>query len=141
MQGVRFNARSRNAPAKCHERTSLRDQVAAPVALTSCSTAKAPSSEKLESENAGMSFHKSPNNESDPLDTEILERAFDATRDAIKSSCQHFEAETDEELEAALRRDLIEIARANGVNDPDTLKEIWLASMPPSQARRGDPSD
>jgi hypothetical protein len=39
---------------------------------------------------------------------------------AIKSAGQHFEAESDEELEAALRRELIEIARLNGVNDPDT---------------------
>jgi len=77
-----------------------------------------------------MSFHKSPNNELDPLEKEILERALDAAWYAIKSSGQHFEAESDEELEAALRRELIEIARANGVNDPDTLKDMLLASLP-----------
>jgi hypothetical protein len=65
----------------------------------------------------------------DPLDNEILERAFDA---AIKESGQHFEAETDEELEASLRRDLIEIARFNGVSDPETLKDILLTSVPPA---------
>jgi frataxin-like iron-binding protein CyaY len=88
-----------------------------------------------------MSFHKSPNTELDPLDNEILERAFDAAWDAVKSTCQHFEAESDEELEAALRRELIEIARSNGVNDPDALKEIWLASMPSSRLPRTDAPD
>jgi len=86
-----------------------------------------------------MSFYKSPSNELDPLDNEILERAFDATWDAIKGTGHHFDAESDEELEAALRRELIEIARLNGVNDSDTLKDIFFASMPPSRAPRSDP--
>jgi len=77
-----------------------------------------------------MSYYKSPRNELDPLDNEILERAFDAALEAIKESGQRFDAETDEELEAALRRDLIEIARFNGVSDPETLKDILLARMP-----------
>jgi hypothetical protein len=77
-----------------------------------------------------MSYYKSPRNELDPLDNEILERAFDAALQAIKESGQRFDAETDEELEAALRRDLIEIARFNGVSDPETLKDILLARMP-----------
>ena len=77
-----------------------------------------------------MSYYRSPRNELDPLDNEILERAFDAALQAIKESGQRFDAETDEELEAALRRDLIEIARFNGVSDPETLKDILLARMP-----------
>ena len=77
-----------------------------------------------------MSYYKSPRNELDPLDNEILERAFDAALEAIKESGQRFDAETDEELEAALRRNLIEIARFNGVSDPETLKDILLARMP-----------
>jgi hypothetical protein len=77
-----------------------------------------------------MSYCKSPRNELDPLDNEILERAFDAALEAIKESGQRFDAETDEELEAALRRDLIEIARFNGVSDPETLKDILLARIP-----------
>ena len=36
----------------------------------------------------------------DPLDREILERAFDAIWEAIKRDHQHFDAESDEELEA-----------------------------------------
>ena len=33
----------------------------------------------------------------------------------------------DEELQAALRRELIEIARFNGVTDPEILRDILLA--------------
>jgi hypothetical protein len=35
-----------------------------------------------------------------------------------------------------LRRELIEIARLNGVSDPETLKDILLASAPPSREPR-----
>ena len=69
-----------------------------------------------------MSSYKSPRNELDPLDTEILERAFDAGLEAIKESGQRFGAESDEDLEVALRRDLIEIARSNGVTDPENTE-------------------
>jgi hypothetical protein len=85
-----------------------------------------------------MSFYKSTKNKLDPLDREILERAFDATWEAIKGSHQHFDADSDEELEAEVRRELVEIARVNGVSDPETLKDILLASMP---APRSDPAD
>jgi hypothetical protein len=88
-----------------------------------------------------MPFYKSPRNELDPLDNEILERAFDATWETIKSTGQHFDAESEEELEAAVRRELIEIVRLNGVTDPQTLKDILLASMPSSRAPRSHPTD
>jgi hypothetical protein len=88
-----------------------------------------------------MSFYKSPKNELDPLDREILERAFDATWEAIQESHQHFDTDSDEELEAEVRRELVEIARANGVSDPETLKDILLASMPASGAPRSDSAD
>ena len=78
-----------------------------------------------------MVFFKSPRHELDPLDVEILQRAFDATWEAIKASGQYFDIESDEALEAALRRELIEIARFNGVGDPETLRDILLATMPP----------
>ena len=77
-----------------------------------------------------MSFYKSAKNELDPLDWEILERAFDATWEAIQGSHQHFDTDSDEELEAEVRRELVEIARVNGVSDPETLKDILLAIMP-----------
>jgi hypothetical protein len=57
-----------------------------------------------------------------------LERAFDATWEAIKGDLQRFDADNDEELEAEVRRKLIEIVRINGVTDPETLKDILLAS-------------
>jgi hypothetical protein len=81
-----------------------------------------------------MSSYKSPRNELDPLDHKILERAFDSTLEAIKQSSQLFDTETDEELEAALRRELIEIARVNGVSDPEPLKDILLTSVLRSDA-------
>lgn len=71
---------------------------------------------------------KSSRHELDLLDTEILERAFDATWEAIKASGEPSGFESDEELEAALRRELIEIARFNGVSDPETLRDILLAA-------------
>jgi len=69
----------------------------------------------------------------------ILERVFDATWEAIKGSHQHFDADSDEELEAELRRELVEIARVNGVSDPETLKDILLDSA--LGAPRGDLAD
>ena len=77
-----------------------------------------------------MVLFKSPRYELDPLDVEILQRAFEVTWAAIKAGDWSFEND-DEELEAALRRELIEIARFNGVSDPETLRDILLATMPP----------
>jgi hypothetical protein len=54
--------------------------------------------------------------------------------EAIKKSGQRFDAESDEDLEVALRRDLIEIARSNGVSDPETLKDILLTGVLSSDA-------
>jgi hypothetical protein len=88
-----------------------------------------------------MSVYKSPKNALDPLDREILERAFDVTWESIKGSNQHFDADSDEELEAEVRRELVEIARINGVRDPETLKDILLASKPGSGALQSDPAD
>jgi hypothetical protein len=52
-----------------------------------------------------MVFFKSPRHELDPLDVEILQRAFEVTWAAIKASGQSFDFESDEELEAALHRE------------------------------------
>jgi hypothetical protein len=81
-----------------------------------------------------MSFYKLPRNELDSLDNEILEKAFETALEAIKEGSQRSGAETDEELEAALRRDIIEIARSNGVSDPETLKQILLTGVLRSDA-------
>jgi hypothetical protein len=69
-----------------------------------------------------------PRHEMDPLDLEILERAFDATWTAVKAH----DFDSDEGLEALLRRELIEIACFNGVSDPETLRDILLANLPPN---------
>ena len=66
----------------------------------------------------------------DPLDAEILQRAFEAWT-AIKESGRSVDFESDEELEAALRRELIEMARFNGVSDPEILRDILLTTVPP----------
>ena len=46
----------------------------------------------------------------DPLDREILERAFDATCAAVKENDLPLDFDSDEGLEAILRRELIEQA-------------------------------
>ena len=59
-----------------------------------------------------MVFFKSPRHELDPLDVEIQQRAFEVTWAAIKAGDWSFDFDSDdEELEAALRRELVEIAR------------------------------
>jgi hypothetical protein len=70
--------------------------------------------------------------ELDPLDLEILERAFDAAWAVLKENVRPDDLDSDEGLEAVLRQDLIEIARFNGANDPETLRDILLSSLPPN---------
>jgi len=65
----------------------------------------------------------------DPLDLEILERAFDGAWVAVKENNALAHLDSDEELEAALRRELIEIARFNGVSDAETLRDVLLAAI------------
>ena len=45
-----------------------------------------------------MSFYRSTKKKLDPLDREILERAFDVTWESIKQSHLHFDADGDKEL-------------------------------------------
>ena len=70
-----------------------------------------------------MDLFKSPRQELDPLDMEILERAFDAALAVVK------EFDSDEGLEAILRRELIEIACFNGVSDPETLRDLVVTNL------------
>ena len=63
----------------------------------------------------------------DPLDLEILERALDAACAAVKDFGTLIEFESEEGLEAALWRELIEIASQNGISDPETLVQLVLA--------------
>ena len=65
----------------------------------------------------------------DPLDLVIVERAFESARGAAKGNRGlSSELDTDEELEASLRQELIEIALVNGVRDAETLRNILLAT-------------
>jgi hypothetical protein len=75
----------------------------------------------------------------DPLDREILERAFDATWSALKDSNSPVDFHSNEGLETILRRELIEIACFNGVSDPETLRDVLLARL--SQAAPASPMD
>jgi hypothetical protein len=68
----------------------------------------------------------------DPLDCEILERAFDAAWSAVKGHDLPTDFDSDEGLEAILRRELIEIACFNGVSDPESLRDILLTRLPPA---------
>ena len=69
----------------------------------------------------------------DPLDREILDRAFDATWSAIKDDVSPADFDRDKGLEVILRRELIEIARLNGVSDPETLRDVLLARLHAAQ--------
>jgi hypothetical protein len=65
----------------------------------------------------------------DPLDLELVERAMESARAAVKGNHGlSSELSTDEELEATLRQELIEIALVNGVRDAETLRDILLAT-------------
>ena len=69
----------------------------------------------------------------DPLDREILEKAFDATWDAVIENNLPVDLDSDEAFEAILRRELIEIACFNGVSGPETLRDILLTCLPPAR--------
>ena len=64
----------------------------------------------------------------DPLDLEVLERALVITPALIKSNSDVAELESDEERELALRRELAEMIRANGLSDPDALLDMLMES-------------
>ena len=65
----------------------------------------------------------------DPLDLEILERAFESAVVALKEDDAFNDLDSDEALEASLRSELAEIARSNGVSDADTLRDVLLAAL------------
>jgi hypothetical protein len=76
----------------------------------------------------------------DPLDLEILERAFDDAWAAVKEGDARVKSDCDEALEVMLRQELVDIARIFGISEPDTLRDILLArswgcrSTPPMSA-------
>ena len=86
---------------------------------------------KRSTDRGGKVLFRSLRHKLDPLDREILEKAFDATWDAVKGNDLPVDFDSDEGLEAILRRELIEIACFNGVSDPETLRDILLTRLPP----------
>ena len=63
----------------------------------------------------------------DPLDLEIMERALKDAKAAVQNNDPGLDFDTDEELEAALRRELIEIVTA--VSDPERLLDLVLTRL------------
>jgi hypothetical protein len=62
----------------------------------------------------------------DPLDRELFERALEAAYAAVKASLRHDALDSDEALEQALRRELIDIALTAGISDAETLCDLAL---------------
>jgi len=66
----------------------------------------------------------------DPLDQAFLERAFESAWVEIKQDNRlDAELDSDEGLEATLRRELFEIALSNGIRDVETLRDILLDEL------------
>jgi hypothetical protein len=63
------------------------------------------------------------------LELEILEKFFENTLVTVKEDNALIDLVSDEELEAALRRELIDIATANNVSDAETLRDVLLAAI------------
>jgi hypothetical protein len=49
----------------------------------------------------------------------------------VKANGHHFDLESDEELEAALRSELIDIARCTGVSNPEAADNMLLGNLLP----------
>ena len=71
-------------------------------------------------------FSKSPV-DLDPLDLEVVERALEGVLTAIKKNGVFDELESDRDLEAALREELIEIVRSSGLTDAEALRDATPA--------------
>jgi hypothetical protein len=66
----------------------------------------------------------------DPLDIELLERAFEKAWAAFEGCETSIESACDQALEAELHRELIEIARLYGVTESETLRRVARIGMP-----------
>ena len=75
-------------------------------------------------------MHRKSQRDLDPLDLELMERAFESALAAAKgNNVLTGELECDEELEANLLREITEIALVNGVSDAETLRDILLTKL------------
>ena len=61
----------------------------------------------------------------DPLDREVVERALEGAVGMLSDDKPH-DFDSDDELEAELRRELIEIAHSSGITDSETLRDRLL---------------
>jgi hypothetical protein len=61
----------------------------------------------------------------DPLDREILERALEGAIVMLRDGKPH-DLDSDDRLEAQLRRELTEIAQSSGITDAETLRDRLL---------------
>jgi hypothetical protein len=64
-----------------------------------------------------------------PLEVEILQEAFGNGLLTIKENKTAIDLVSDEELEAALRSELTDIARSNGVSDAEAWKDLFFAAL------------
>jgi hypothetical protein len=72
--------------------------------------------------------------ESDPLDREILERAFDVAWTTVKETERlSVGIDNDHELKTTLRSNLIEIAQTKRFSDPDALLDMLLDRLMPAK--------
>ena len=61
------------------------------------------------------------------LGAEIVKKTPKEIQVADRPADRALEFDSDEELEAALRRELLEIAQSNGTSDPEKLRDLALA--------------
>jgi len=71
--------------------------------------------------------------EFDPLDREILERAFYAAWAMAREKDRSADFGGDESLAAVLRSKLLEIAQTNSFNDAEDLRDILLDRLTPDK--------
>ena len=74
-------------------------------------------------------MHQKLKRDLDPLDRELLERAFEGAWVVVKENEELGDLESDEALEAILRRELFEIACSQGVRDPESLRDLALGVL------------
>lgn len=74
-------------------------------------------------------MHQKFKRDLDPLDRELLERALEGAWVVVKENEALGDLESDEALEATLRRELIEIACSQGASDPETLRHLILGVL------------
>jgi hypothetical protein len=89
----------------------------------------------------------------DPLDNEFLERALESAGSAVKQNSSNINLDSDEQLEAELRRELIEIAHSYGASGAEILlvakhfgvdgnplpETMWPITRRPCQAAGSSP--